>query len=64
MHSDVSFKVRHLMIANVRGKFRSVDGAIVLAENPQESHVMANIDVYSIDAGTSNVTTTSDRRPS
>ncbi len=51
VHSDVSFKVRHLMIANVRGKFHTVDGAIVLAQNPHESHVMANIDVSSIDTG-------------
>jgi len=51
VHSDVSFKVRHLMIANVRGKFHSVDGAIVLADDPHESRVMANIDVSSIDTG-------------
>lgn len=51
VHSDVSFKIRHLMIANVRGKFHSVDGAIVIAENPHESHVMASIDVSSIDTG-------------
>ncbi len=51
VHSDVSFKVRHLMIANVRGKFHSVDGEIVVAEDPRDSHVTASIDVSSVDTG-------------
>ncbi len=34
VHSDLSFKVRHLMVANVRGKFHGVTGTLVLAEDP------------------------------
>ncbi len=51
VHSDVSFQVRHLTIARVRGKFHRVDGEIVLAENPRDSRVTANIDVSSVDTG-------------
>jgi polyisoprenoid-binding protein YceI len=51
VHSDVSFKVRHLVVANVRGKFHGVIGTIVLAENPLESSVLAEIDLASIDTG-------------
>lgn len=51
VHSDVSFQVRHLMVGRVRGKFHRVDGEIVLAENPRDSHVTADIDVSSVDTG-------------
>ncbi|MDP9068189.1 MAG: YceI family protein [Actinomycetota bacterium] len=51
VHSDVSFKVRHLMVANVRGKFHGVTGTLVLAEDPIDSTVVAEIDLASIDTG-------------
>lgn len=51
VHSDVSFKVRHLLISNVRGKFHGVTGTIVLADNPLKSSAVAQIDLGSIDTG-------------
>lgn len=51
VHSDVSFTVRHMMVSKVRGKFHGVSGSIVLAENPAESSVTAEIDLGSIDTG-------------
>lgn len=51
VHSDVSFKVRHLLISNVRGKFHGVTGTIVLADNPLESSAVVEIDLGSIDTG-------------
>lgn len=51
VHSDLSFKVRHLMVGNVRGKFHGVTGTLVLAEDPLNSTVVAEIDLASIDTG-------------
>ncbi|MGH3620205.1 MAG: YceI family protein [Sciscionella sp.] len=48
VHSDVSFTVRHLGVAKVRGAFEIFDGEIVLAENPLDSSVTANVDLNSI----------------
>jgi polyisoprenoid-binding protein YceI len=49
VHSDVSFAVRHMMVSKVRGNFRSFEGQIVTAENPNDSYVTASIDLSSID---------------
>ncbi len=49
VHSDLSFTARHLMVSKVRGHFRDFDGEVVLAENPLESTVTANIRVTSVD---------------
>ncbi|HEX2699314.1 MAG TPA: YceI family protein [Acidimicrobiales bacterium] len=51
VHSDVSFTVRHMMVSKVRGKFHGVNGSIVLAADPLESEVTAEIDMASIDTG-------------
>ena len=48
-HSEVSFTVRHLMVSKVRGVFSTFDGEIVVAENPLDSTVTANVDMSSID---------------
>jgi polyisoprenoid-binding protein YceI len=48
-HSEVSFTVRHLMVSKVRGIFGTFDGEIVVAENPLNSTVSANVDMSSID---------------
>lgn len=48
VHSDASFTVRHLGISKVRGRFDSVEGTIVTAENPLESSVSATISAESI----------------
>lgn len=48
-HSSAQFSVRHMMITNVRGGFKSVKGTVVYdAENPGASSVEATIDVNSI----------------
>jgi polyisoprenoid-binding protein YceI len=49
-HTTAEFKVRHMMITNVKGQFRPVTGVVVLDEsNITKSHVEASIDATSID---------------
>jgi len=49
-HSLVEFSVRHMMVATVKGRFRSFRGTIRLDEaNPENSSVEAVIDAASID---------------
>src|SRR5690349_15657576 len=49
-HSGAHFTVRHMMITNVRGGFRTVKGSVVFdSENPSASRVDAEIDASSID---------------
>ncbi|MDE3165318.1 MAG: YceI family protein [Acidobacteriota bacterium] len=48
-HSTADFKVRHLMIANVRGEFSKVAGTVQFdPETPANSKVEARIDVNSL----------------
>jgi len=48
-HSRAHFKVRHLMIANVRGEFSKLSGTVkVDPSNPAASAITAEIDVNSI----------------
>ncbi len=48
-HSSAHFKVRHLMISNVRGEFTKVSGTVMFhAEDPLASTIAAEIDVNSI----------------
>ena len=49
-HSHAEFKVRHLMISNVRGSFPKVAGVLTLDESaPAQSTVTATIEVASIE---------------
>jgi polyisoprenoid-binding protein YceI len=49
-HSSANFKIRHMMISNVRGQFSKVTGSIEFdAKNPNASKVNAVIDVNTID---------------
>jgi polyisoprenoid-binding protein YceI len=49
-HSEILFRVRHMMISNVRGQFKSFSGTIDINEdNPAASAVAVSIDVASID---------------
>lgn len=49
-HSTAEFKVRHMMVSNVKGHFAKVNGKLVLDEsNLANSHVEATIDVTSIE---------------
>jgi len=48
-HSSAQFKVRHMMIANVKGEFDKVSGTVVFdPANPSASSVEASIDVATI----------------
>src|SRR6266567_187648 len=48
-HSTAGFKVRHLMVANVRGEFSGVTGTVVYdPENPANSKVEVTIDATTI----------------
>ncbi len=49
-HSIAEFAVKHMMVATVKGRFASLEGAIHFNEaDPSESAVTATIDVASID---------------
>ena len=49
-HSNVSFSIRHLVIAKVRGSFKSFTGTVTLDEtSPESSAVTVEIDAASID---------------
>ena len=48
-HSEVNFTVRHMMIANVRGRFEKYSGNVEFdLENPQNSSVEVEIETSSI----------------
>jgi len=48
-HSAAHFKVRHMMVSNVRGEFGKVSGKVVYdAAHPENGSVTAEIDVNSI----------------
>ncbi|HYD43538.1 MAG TPA: YceI family protein [Anaeromyxobacter sp.] len=49
-HASAQFKVRHLMVSNVRGELGEVTGEVGYdAAAPERSHVAARIDVTAID---------------
>lgn len=52
LHSSVEFKIKHLMISNVRGRFNSFD-AIIMSDSEDISHskIFCEINVGSIDTG-------------
>src|SRR4029450_9291804 len=51
-HSLAEFRVRHMMLSTVRGRFSGVSGTIVAAdENPKLSAVKAAIDVTTLITG-------------
>lgn len=48
-HSTAGFKVRHLMVSNVRGEFSKVTGTVVVDRDaPENSKVEARIDASTI----------------
>ena len=50
VHTTVEFKVRHMMITNVKGHFKPVSGVIAVDEaDITRSHVEASIDAASVD---------------
>lgn len=48
-HSHVGFRVRHLGIATVRGRFTDFTGTITVAESPMDSAVHVSIRAASVD---------------
>src|SRR6201993_2618557 len=49
VHSVAEFKVKHMMISNVKGQFTGVQGVLVLDETDlTKSHVEASIEAASI----------------
>jgi len=50
-HSYVSFTARHLMVTKVRGRFPVTAGRLVIADDPAESFVEAQIDVSAVESG-------------
>jgi polyisoprenoid-binding protein YceI len=50
-HTSVEFVVRHMMISNVRGRFREASGTITVDEMPERSHVEVEINAASLDTG-------------
>jgi len=49
-HSEVGFSVKHLMISNVKGKFKNFDAEFEV-KNKQLTSITAEIDVNTIDTG-------------
>jgi polyisoprenoid-binding protein YceI len=48
-HSSAEFKVKHMMISNVKGTFGGVKGVLTFDEkNPEQSDVSANVDVNTL----------------
>ena len=50
-HTDVAFVARHLMVTKVRGRFTGIDGAITVAESPEDSRVSVTLDATTITTG-------------
>lgn len=52
VHSSAEFSVKHMMIATVRGRFRELEGTVLLDEgDPTRSSVDATIYTASVDTG-------------
>jgi polyisoprenoid-binding protein YceI len=48
-HSHVGFKVRHLMVSKVRGRFADFEGTVTIGDNPLDSAVEVAVQLSSID---------------
>jgi polyisoprenoid-binding protein YceI len=48
-HSIVQFEATHLMVSNVRGRFRAIGGAIRFGERPEDSSVELVVEAASLD---------------
>jgi polyisoprenoid-binding protein YceI len=51
LHTEVSFSVRHAMIAKLRGRFSKFGGELVTGTDPLQSSVTASIDLASVATG-------------
>jgi polyisoprenoid-binding protein YceI len=50
-HTSVEFVGRHLMITKVRGRLPDVSGTITIDDEPERSHVEAQLRVATLDTG-------------
>jgi polyisoprenoid-binding protein YceI len=50
-HTIIGAVARHLMVTKVRGRFTSFDGAVHIADTPEESWAELEIDAATIDTG-------------
>jgi polyisoprenoid-binding protein YceI len=51
-HSSAEFKVKHMMISNVKGSFNGLTGTLIEdTSNPTLSHVDATIDIGTVSTG-------------
>jgi polyisoprenoid-binding protein YceI len=48
-HSGVHFKVRHIGLSNVRGRFNRYDATLTVGDSLDDTQVEANIDLASVD---------------
>ena len=48
-HTHVGFKVRHLMVSKVRGRFADFEGTVTIAPEPLDSSVEVTVQLASID---------------
>src|ERR1700738_1018336 len=53
-HSDVSFIVRHMMVAKVRGHIAAPSGSFTIAQDPTQSSVEVELDWSTVDTGDAN----------
>jgi polyisoprenoid-binding protein YceI len=51
-HTEVAAVVRHLVVSKVRGSFAGTTGTVTIAENPEDSTVVASIPAETINTGT------------
>ena len=54
LHTEVSFSIRHSMIAKLRGRFTNFEGELVTGIDPLQSSVTASIDLASVATGNDN----------
>jgi polyisoprenoid-binding protein YceI len=52
-HSGINFRVRHLGLSNVRGRFDRFDASITVGETLADTEVEATIDMNSVDTNNS-----------
>ena len=51
VHSSVSFSVKHMGIANVRGRFTEIEGTLEVREDLAEGRIQGTVKVASIETG-------------
>jgi polyisoprenoid-binding protein YceI len=50
-HTDLSFVGRHFMVTKIRGRFTGVTGAVVIADDIEDSRVDVAIDMATVESG-------------